>query len=422
MKKRNFLKSMSLMSLGLPLSFTGLESLMADYGHIPVEKLASDETFWQEIRAGYKLKDDYINLENGYYCFIPQETLEGFIDHVREVNYQGSWHMRTSRVKNIKKSAAALAELAGCTPEELVITRNATESLDLVIAGLDWKKGDEAVMAEQDYGSMLNQFKLMEKRYGIKNKLVSVPNHPKNDQEIVDLYASVITKKTKLLMVCHMINISGQILPIRKICDMAHSKGVQVLVDGAHAFGHFDFNINDLDCDYYGTSLHKWLSVPLGAGFLYVKQGKASNLWPLLAETGSERNDDIYRLNHIGTNPVHTDLAIINAINYQNKLGIKRKEARLRYLENYWASQVRDLPGVVVNTPIEMEKHGGIGNVGIESMVPTDMAKRLLDEYKIWTVGINMESVRGCRISPNVYTTTEELDALVSAIKEMSGN
>ncbi len=421
MDKRTFLKNMSLMSVGVPLTLTNLDEIIGNYNSIPPIDLASNEDFWEQIRSGYKLKDDYINLENGYYCFLPQETLENFISHVREVNMQGSWYMRTVQWENKKKSAKKLAELAGCTEEELVITRNTTESLDLVIAGTKWEKGDEAVMAEQDYGAMLNQFKLMEKRHGIVTKRVSLPNHPKNDEEIVDLYASMITDRTKLLMVCHLVNISGQVLPIRKICDMAHSKGVEVMVDGAHAFAQLDFNINDLDCDYYGTSLHKWLSVPLGAGFLYVKKGKASNLWPLLAESELEP-DDIYRLNHTGTHPVHTDLAIINAIDYHNKIGIKRKEARLKYLQDYWTSRVRDLPRVNVNTPKEMERHGAIGNVGIDGIGPKDLAKRLLEEHNIWTVGIDRIGVQGVRITPNVYTTPKELDAFVQAIKVLSEN
>ena len=409
------------MSVGLPLTLANLDQLIADYEHIPAKTLAADEDFWLKVRSGYRLKDDYINLENGYYCFMPQETLEGFFDHVREVNYQGSWYMRTVQWDNKKKSAARLAELAGCSPEELIITRNTTESLDLVISGVSWEKGDEAVMAEQDYGAMLNQFKLMEERHGIVCKRVSLPNHPKNDEEIVDLYASAITDKTRLLMVCHIVNITGQILPIRKICDMAHARGVEVMVDGAHAFSHIDFKMPDLDCDYYGTSLHKWLSVPLGAGFLYVKKGKASNLSPLFAESPREP-DDIYRLNHIGTHPVHTDLAIINAIEYQNKIGLQRKEARLKYLQNYWTSKVRGLPGVNVNTPKEMSRHGAIGNVGIKGIEPRELAKRLLEEYKIWTVAIDRIGVQGCRITPNIYTTPKELDAFVQAIKLLSGN
>ena len=302
----------------------------------------------------------------------------------------------------------------------MIITRNTTESLDLVIGGIKWSRGEEAVMAEQDYGAMLNQFKLVNKRYGVVNKLVSIPNHPKNDQEIVDLYGSAITNRTRLLMVCHLVNITGQILPIRKICDMAHAKGVEVMVDGAHAFGHFDYKINELNCDYYGTSLHKWLSVPLGAGFLYVKKGKAKNLWPLFAEKDLDP-DDLTRLNHTGTHPVHTDLAISNAIDYHNKIGMDRKESRLRYLQHYWTSKVRDIPGVIVNTPADQSRHCAIGNVGIEGIEPSDLAKKMLDDYKIFTVAIDRPGVQGLRISPNVYTTTAELDVLVKSLTELSG-
>ena len=409
------------MSLSLPLTLTGLDDLISSKSKVSPEVLAGDEAFWKTIRSSYRLKDDYINLENGYYCFLPEETLENHIRHIREVNYQGSYYMRTVQWENKKKSAAKLAELAGCSAEELVITRNTTESLDLIIAGVNWKAGDEAVMAEQDYGAMLNQFRLMEERHGIKSKRISLPNHPKSDQEIVDLYASAITDKTKLLMVCHLVNITGQVLPIRKICDMAHRRGVEVMVDGAHAFAQLDFKISELDCDYYGTSLHKWLSVPLGAGFLYVKKGKASNISPLLAE-GVRDPDDISRLNHIGTHPVHTDLAIIDAIDYHNKIGIQRKEARLKYLQDYWTSKVRHLPNVIVNTPKEMERHGGIGNVGIAGMEPSDLAKQLMDGHRIWTVAIKRVNVEGVRVTPNVYTTTAELDEFVKALRVLSGN
>ena len=276
-------------------------------------------------------------------------------------------------------------------------------------------------MAEQDYGAMLDQFRLTEERHGIVSKRVSLPNHPSSDQEIVDLYAGAITDRTRLLMVCHLVNISGQVLPIRKICDMAHSKGVEVMVDGAHAFAHLNYKIPDLHCDYYGTSLHKWLSVPLGAGFLYVNREKIHKLSPLFAES-DRAPDDISRLNHTGTHPVHTDLAIINAIEYHQKIGIERKEARLKYLQNYWTSQVRDLPRVIVNTPESMDRHGAIGNVGIEGMEPTDLAKGLMDEHRIWTVAIKRVNVEGVRVTPNIYTSIGELDAFVKALKVLSGN
>ena len=418
MDKRTFLKNTGMVGLGGILGFENLAELVKSVSAISPSELAGDEDFWANVRKGYKIKPDYINLENGYYNFIPEQVLEKFIEHVREINYQGSYYMRTVQFDNKAAMAGKLAALAGCSPDELIITRNTTESLDMIIGGLDWKSGDEAVMAEQDYPAMLDMFLQVSKRYGVVNKIVSVPNHPKNDEEIVDLYASAITDKTKLLMVCHMINITGQILPVRKICDMAHKRGVQVMVDGAHALAHFKFAISDLNCDYYGSSLHKWLSVPLGAGMLYVRKDRIKGVWPLLAER--ERSmDDISRLNHTGTHPVHTDLTITDAIDFYNLIGAERKEARLRFLQNYWTSKVRDLPHVILNTPADPARSCGIANVGIKGMDPSDMGDILFKKYKIYTGPIEGAGVYGCRITPNVYTTTAELDVLIKALSEL---
>ena len=419
MDKRTFLKNAGLIGLVAPLGFAHLQSAVAAVEGADPRRVASDEDFWRAVRGDYSIKPDYINLENGYYCFMPKQTLEHQIEHLRRVNYEGSYYMRTVRQQNKKLVAGKVAEIVGCTAEEVAITRNTTESLDLIIGGLNWQQGDEAVMAEQDYGAMLDHFKFVARRFGVVNRMVSIPNHPKDDDEIVDLYASAITDKTRLIMVCHMINITGQVLPVRKICDMAHARGVEVMVDGAHAFSHINFQMEDLDCDYYGTSLHKWLSAPLGSGMLYVRKEKIDTVWPLLAERDLEAND-IRRLNHIGTHPVHVDLGILNAIEYQNAIGLERKEARLKYLQHYWTSQLREVPRVNINTPADMNRHGGIGNVGIEGIDPNDLADTLLKDYRIFTVGINRPGVRGLRITPNLYTTTQELDALVGAIRELS--
>lgn len=418
MDKRTFLKQLPILGFGAPVIFKNLDKWVGSVEHLPPSEVAENEDFWMQIRSGYRLKPDYINLENGYYCITPQETLENFIHHVREINYQGSHYMRTVQWDNKKSMAAKLAELADCEPDELIITRNTTESLDTIIGGFPWRAGDEAVMADQDYGAMRDMFKLVEKRHGVVLKNVSVPNHPKSDEELVELYAKAITPKTRLLMVCHMINITGHILPIRKICDMAHSKGVEVMVDGAHAFAHIQFSMKDLDCDYYGCSLHKWLSTPLGAGFLFVKKEKISQIWQLFGEEG-RKPDDILRLNHIGTHPVHTDLAIGNAIEYYLRLGPERKEARLRYLQNYWANQVRDLPHIILNTPKEPHRSCAIANVGVKDMKPRDLADTLLKKYRIWTVAIDGAGVHGCRITPNVYTSLKELDTFVAALKDL---
>ena len=418
MDKRTFLKSTAALGLASLVPFESLSNWIKQHKNNSAIELAEDEFFWEGIRKGYRLKSEYINLENGYYCFLPQETLERYIQHIREINYQGSYYMRTVQFENKKLAASKLAAVAGCSPEELIITRNTTESLDMVIGGMNWQAGDEAVMAEQDYGSMLDMFKQVAKRYGVVNKIISVPNHPSSDEEIVNLYANAITEKTKLVMVCHMINITGQILPVRKICDMAHNKGVQVLVDGAHAFAHIKYSISDLNCDYYGTSLHKWLSVPLGAGFLYVKKDNIGKVWPLFGDEG-RKEDDVLRLNHIGTHPVATDLAIINAIDYYQMVGPERKENRLRYLQNYWTSKVRPMKHIILNTPVDSQRSCGIANVGVKGMKPGDLAKTLLDKYKIWTVAIDGANVHGCRITPNIYTTPKDLDVFVKALSEL---
>ena len=419
MNKRAFIKNMGVISAAMSAGFIRLQQAVAAVGHVPVAALAADEEFWRTVRDDYRIKPDYINLENGYYCFLPEQTLEDLIDHIRTVNYEGSYYMRTMQFENKRKVANAAAAIVGCNADEVAITRNTTESLDLVIGGIDWQAGDEAVMAEQDYGAMLNHFELMARRFGIVNKRVSVPNHPHDDNELVELYESAITDKTRLLMISHMINITGQVLPVRKIVDMAHARGVEVMVDGAHAYSHVPFQMSDLGCDYYGTSLHKWLSAPLGSGLLYVQKEKIDQIWPLFAERDLEPND-MRRLNHIGTHPVHTDLAILNAIEYQNTLGLERKAARLRYLQHYWTRQLVSVPGVVINTPVDMIRHGGIGNVGVESMGPAELADRLMAEHRIYTAAIDRPGVKGVRVTPNLYTSFSDLDALVKAVKLLS--
>ena len=417
MDKRRFIKSLGALSFSPLISASELTDFKPISKNLPV--INNEDELWKTVRSHYTLKDEYINLESGYYNIIPDPILDHFINHVRHVNIEGSYYMRKALNKNKDRVTSELANLVGSTPDQIAITRNATESLDLVISGFPWKKGDEAIYAKQDYGTMKEMFEQISDRYGVANKIISVPNHPKNDEEIVSLYESQITSKTKLIMVCHMINITGQILPIKKICEMAHSYGVEVMVDGAHCVGHFDFAIDDFNCDYYGSSLHKWLATPLGAGLLYVNKNKTHRIWPLLANGNTDKSD-IKRLNHIGTHPVHTDLAISNSIDYIKWIGMERKENRMRFLQRYWSDQLRNIKNVVVNTPIDMQRSCGIGNVGLTNMSPSKMENILFDNYNIFTVAIDYANVKGCRISPNIFTTTEELDIFVKAVKEMS--
>ncbi len=419
MDKRTFLKNASLLGIGALSAIPSFGKIANAAAAFPAAG-GDPEDFWEHVRNGYRLKPEYINLENGYYCILPQELLEKYQGHIREVNLQGAYYMRTVQFDNKNSAAKKLADLTGCAPEELIITRNTTESLDMIIGGLDWKAGDEAVMASQDYGAMLDMFKQVGKRYGVVNKVISVPANPQSDDEVVEAYAKAITSKTRLLMVCHMINITGHILPVRKICDMAHSKGVEVMVDGAHALAHIQFSIPELHCDYYGSSLHKWLSVPIGAGLLYVRKEHIGKIWPVFAEDG-KKQDDILRLNHTGTHPPATDLTIADAIDYYNYIGPQRKEERLRYLQQYWIGKVQGMSHLVVNTPAQPGRSCAIANVGVKGMKPATLAETLLKKYGIYTVAIDNPAagVQGCRITPNIYTTTTELDQLVKAFTEI---
>ena len=408
------------MTLSTPfLSYKGFDqSEDIDYSQ---RKNLSEENFWKLIRKDYLLKKDYVNLENGYYCFIPQPTLNKYLEHVKRINFEGSYYMRNQLDLDKRKTAERLSNLVNCDKDELAITRNTTESLDLIISGFPWEKNDEAIFAIQDYGSMQEMFKLTAKRRGIVNKIISVPNQPENDEEIVSLYEQQISKKTKLIMVSHMINITGQILPVKKICEMAHSYNIDVLVDGAHCVGHIDVDIKDLNCDYYGSSLHKWLSAPLGTGLLFVKKEKISKIEPILAGHVHQR-DNIMRLNHIGTHPVHSDLAINDAIDYLESIGIERKQNRLRYIQRYWSDKLRFKNNIIINTPTESQRSCGIANIGVKNKTPDELSKILFNEYSIFTVAIDYANVKGCRITPNIYTNEEELDYFVESIIKIASN
>ncbi|HTB87116.1 MAG TPA: aminotransferase class V-fold PLP-dependent enzyme [Steroidobacteraceae bacterium] len=415
MNKRSFLSAAGGASLGLMFG----PSLLAQYATKPVAAVAEDEAFWTAVRGQFRLSNDYINLENGYYCFQPQPVLDAFIDNVRSVNLEASHYMRTRQVDDKLRIRGRLAAFAGCSPEELIITRNTTESLDTVISGFDWKPGDEAVLAHQDYGSMIDMFKLQARRHGMLNRFVDIPMDPKSDDEIVKVYANALTQKTRLLMVPHMVNITGHILPVRAICDMAHAQGVPVMVDAAHTFAHLDYRLPDLHCDYYGASLHKWLATPLGAGILYVRRDRIAKLWPIYGDETLPA-DDIRKLNHTGTHPVHTDLTIERSLAFHEMIGSARKEARLRYLQLYWTGQVRGLRRMVVNTPSDVKRSCGIANVGVQGMTPGDLARTLLEKYKVYTVAIDGAGVHGVRVTPQVYTSTADLDSLVHALKELA--
>lgn len=421
MKKREFIKTTALAGLSLPFSaVTRGESNPSDFLNTS-EKL-NEEDFLKNIRSQYELPKDWVYLENGYYNLLPKYILDKHFAEIQRMNLWGSIYMRTQLSEDRAKNRGILSEFLGVRSDEIIITRNTTESIDTIISGFPWKEGDSAVMAEQDYGSMLDMFSQISERHAVKCKKIILPLHPKNDAEIVKLYEDAIDQNTRLLLVSHMINITGQILPIRKIVEMAHKKGVRVIVDGAHAIGQFDFKISELGCDFYACSLHKWMSVPLGAGLLYANKKSISDVWPLFAESGRD-SDDLLKLNHTGTAPAHIENTIPHAIAFMNKIGgVKAKEKHLRKLKQYLHSSLSKIPGVYINTPESEERSCGILNFGLSGYTPAMLCEKLKSEFRIFTVAINVSNVQGIRVTPGLFTEISDLDQLIKATAQLAAD
>jgi selenocysteine lyase/cysteine desulfurase len=312
-----------------------------------------------------------------------------------------------------------LASLCGCDKEEIAINRNATEGLNTVIFGLNLKAGDEVVLTKQDYPNMINAWKQREKRDGIKLVWLDLPLPMESEDEITAFYTKAFTNKTKVVMVTHLINWTGQIMPVRKIADVAHAKGIEVIADGAHTLAHFDFKIEDLGCDYFASSLHKWLSAPFGSGLLYIKKEKIKNVWALLSNNEPD-GSDIRKFESLGTRSFASEMAIGSAVDFHDVMGNKRKEERLRFLKNYWVDQIKDLAKVSFNQPKTKHLSCAIGSVAIEGKKPEEISSELFSKHKIHTVAINWENIHGVRVTPNVYTSLKDLDKLASALKKMA--
>jgi len=382
-------------------------------------ELAADEDYWAVIQQGYTVDSNLINLNNGGVSPAPR-IVQDAVDRYNKITNEGpSYYMWRIIDQGREPLRQKLADLAGCSTEEIAINRNATEALNTVIYGLDLEPGDEVIGTKQDYPNMIQAWKQRQMRNGIVYKQISFEFPIEDDATIVKMFEQAITPQTKLLHITHIINWVGQILPVRKIADMAHSKGIEVLVDGAHSFGLLDFNIPDLHADYFGTSLHKFLSAPIGSGLLYIKKEKIEKVWPLLCND-KPRGTDIRKFETLGTRSFPIEQGIGEAINFHNAIGKKRKEERIRYLKNYWAEQVSKTPKVKIHTSFKPAYSCAICGVSIEGMTPQQLDLELFNKYKIHTVGISWENINCVRITPHVYTKLQDLDKLVRAIHELA--
>ena len=383
------------------------------------EAAAQDEDYWMVIQQAYTVNSNLIILNNGGVSPSPRVVQEAVERYNKLSNEGPSYYMWRILDQGREPLRHKLAVLAGCSPEEIAVNRNATEALNTVIFGLDMKAGDEVIGTKQDYPNMINAWKQRAEREGIVYTQLNFKFPIENDEEIVSAYEKAITPKTKIIHITHVINWIGQIMPVKKICAMAKKYNLEVIVDGAHSFGLLDFKIPELGCDYFGTSLHKFLSAPIGSGMLWIKKEKISKIWPLVCND-KPRGEDIRKFETLGTRSFPIEQGIGEAVNFQNAIGSKRKEERIRYLKNYWASRVMDIPKVKIHTSFKPEYACAICGVSIDGMTPGELDSALFNTYKIHTVGIVWENVSCVRITPHVYTRLQDLDKLVMAIGEIA--
>jgi len=381
----------------------------------------TDESYWKGVSSLYKQNIDFINLESGYFSPSPEIVKDYWINYVNEINESPSYYMRTKQTKMREKVRETLASYSGVSSEEICLTRNTTESMNIIIQGLKIGREEEILRTNLEYPNIIQALDMRERRYGTKIRVVDVPIHPVDQNEIVDKVISAVDKRTKILLISHMVFLNGQVFPVKEVCAKAKEMGLYTIVDGAHSFSHVDMDISEIGCDFYASSLHKWLGAPLGNGLLYVRKGMVDKLWPLYGDTQYE-DDNIMKLEHLGTRPCSDQNGIIPAVEFNLKVGKKNKSKRLKSLQMRWANELKDHKNIIINTPLGEGQSFGIANVGVRGIRPGDLADRLFDEHDIFTVPIDDErGIRGLRVSPNLYSTVEDIDKFIDAMLKIAG-
>ena len=424
--RRTFLKRTAVLAGAFSANSLFRQAHAADWqaasraaGSLDDLEVARNEDFWSVIQRAYTVNPNLINLNNGGVSPSPL-VVQQAVERYNQLSNEGpSYYMWRILDQGREPLREKLAQLAGAQPGEIAINRNSTEALNTVIYGLPLKSGDEVIGTKQDYPNMIQAYRQRAERDGIVYKQISFDFPIEDDDRIVRAYEEAITPRTRLIHVTHMINWVGQTMPVAKIADMAHARGIEVLADGAHSFGLLDFKIPDLHCDYFGASLHKFLSAPIGTGMLWIKSGKIEKIWPLVCNS-TPHSADIRKFETLGTRSFALEQGIGEAINFHEGIGSKRKEARIGYLKNYWASQVRSIPKVKLHTSLDLRYSCAICGVSVAGMTPSELENALFNQYKIHTVGIVWENISCVRVTPHVYTTIEDLNKLVRAIGEIA--
>ena len=395
-----------------------VEAAASGVRDMTAEEAARSEDFWMEVRHAFEIDRTIVNLNNGGVSPSPrvvQQAMDRYltISNMAPVHYM--WRQLDPQVEPVRRM---LADEFGCDAEEIAITRNASESLEICQYGIDLKPGDEVVTTNQDYPRMRNTWRQREQREGIVLKQVRFDVPPPSLDYLAERIEEAVTPRTRIIMCCHITNLTGQIFPVQRIARFARERGIEAIIDGAHSFAQFPFKRDDLDCDYFGTSLHKWLLAPIGTGFLYVRREKIEKLWPLMAPPEKQKAD-IRKFEQIGTHPAANRLAIAEALTFHRSLGAERKAARLRYLRERWSRRLEQLEGVRTLTSYETDQGCGIGLLSIDGQDHAKLANELWSEHRILVVPIKVEGeYQGIRVTPNVYTTLDEVDFFCDRIEE----
>ena len=412
------------MTAALSVSPGGLERVFAasrDMQGVAPEEAARDEVYWAQIQRAFAVDRGMVNLNNGGVSPTPiyvHDALKRYLDVQNMTPSHWMWRYLDPGIETVRRR---LARLADCDMEEIAITRNASEALENVQFGLDLEPGDEVLTTDQDYPRMITTWRQREMRDGIKLVQFPVPTPPRNKSELVRAFEQNITPRTKVILVSHVVNITGQIYPVKEICEVAHRRGIQVIADGAHAFGHFPFSVRDFNCDYYGTSLHKWLTAPIGTGFLFVRRDRIRDLWPLMAAS-DPKSENIRKFEEIGTHPAALFHAINEAIIFHNGIGPERKAARLHYLKLRWAERLMQHERVYLRMNLDPTESVALGTVGIEGIDPGALHDHLWNRHRIHCVAIGRPDIAALRITPNVYTTIREIDFFADAMEDVIKN
>lgn len=423
LKRRQFINNVGKISLG-GLLFPSLpaypfESILnKTLPHSGKNVLVQDEEFWGSIRDQFSLRNEKIHLNNGNINPYPNIVQDSLDTITRACNQGPAYYMRRKYYKQRNQVREKLAQIAGTKPSEIALVRNTTEALNTLLLGIDLKKNDRVLTTDQDYPSMLNTLKMRQLRDKIKIDFVKLPIPAVGDEAIVKLFENAIHRKTKVILVCHIISTTGQVLPIKKIVEMAGVYNIKVIVDGAHSFGHIDFKIPDLACDYYGTSLHKWMNGPFGSGMMYIKEDKISDIWPLNGSPLDEAG--ISKFEHPGTISTPTELTIETALDFHLSIGIQNKESRLRYLTDYWVNQIKDHPKIIFNTSFGDRNYGAISNFQIKGLDSQLLYKKLMSDYQIHIARYHIGDMDGIRVSPGIFTSLTDLDTLTDVILKLA--